>query len=68
MKQMKGSAGFMIRLARGLFSASICGVAGKPGIELEGAASEFSYSCRAVEKAKEGGLWELKTKIMNQVD
>jgi hypothetical protein len=43
-------------------------VARKPGIELEGVASDFPYSCRAVGKAKEGGLWDLKTKIMNQAD
>jgi hypothetical protein len=43
-------------------------MARKPGIALEGAASDFSYSCRAVEKAKEGGLRDLKPKIMNQAD
>lgn len=33
-----------------------------------GSTSNFSYNYRTVETAKEGELWELKTKTMNQAD
>jgi REP element-mobilizing transposase RayT len=33
-----------------------------------GSTSNFSYTYRAVEAAKEGALWELKIKTMNQAD
>jgi REP element-mobilizing transposase RayT len=33
-----------------------------------GSTSNFSYNYRAVEAAKEGVLWDLKTKTMNQAD
>ena len=33
-----------------------------------GSTSNFSYNYRSVQSAKEGSLWELKLKIMNQAD